>query len=229
MSLEAPRPPSRSWGPRLRPAPSSSAPPGPRIPDAIFGKEKAVRTAGMKTIKDETKAALNAELGEGKFTDVDLNVVFEDLQYKAYRKTVLERGVRSDGRDARSLRPISSVTSASCRWCTVLPSSSAGRHPGPSSRRSGPRRKRQDMDGLTGGATSKSFMLHYNFPPFSVGETGRFGAPGRREVGHGALAERSLYRSFARGRVSLLDPRRIRSWPPTVRPRWRRSAAVAFP
>ena len=48
------------------------------------------------------------------------------------------------------------------------------------------------MDGLTGGATSKSFMLHYNFPPFSVGETGRFGAPGRREIGHGALAERSL-------------------------------------
>ena len=48
------------------------------------------------------------------------------------------------------------------------------------------------MDGLTGGATSKSFILHYNMPPFTVGETGRFGAPGRREVGHGALAERSL-------------------------------------
>ena len=80
---------------------------GSRIPDAIFGKEKAVRSANMKAIKDETKAALIAELGEGKFTDVDLNVVFEDLQYKAYRKTVLERGVRSDGRDAKSLRPIS--------------------------------------------------------------------------------------------------------------------------
>src|ERR1700685_2902838 len=62
----------------------------------------------------------------------------------------------------------------------------------------GPTKEAQDMDGLTGGATSKSFMLHYNFPPFSVGETGRFGAPGRREVGHGALAERSL------------DPRRLR-------------------
>jgi polyribonucleotide nucleotidyltransferase len=48
------------------------------------------------------------------------------------------------------------------------------------------------MDGLTGGATSKSFILHYNFPPFSVGETGRFTGPGRREIGHGALAERSL-------------------------------------
>src|SRR5580658_7483811 len=71
---------------------------GPRIPDAIFGKEKAIRSTNMKAIKEETKAALIAELGEGKFTDVDLNVVFEDLQYKAYRKTVLERGVRSDGR-----------------------------------------------------------------------------------------------------------------------------------
>ena len=48
------------------------------------------------------------------------------------------------------------------------------------------------MDGLTGGVTSKSFILHYNFPPFSVGEAGRFIGPGRREIGHGALAERSL-------------------------------------
>jgi polyribonucleotide nucleotidyltransferase len=56
----------------------------------------------------------------------------------------------------------------------------------------GPTKEAQEMDGLTGGATSKSFILHYNFPPFSVGETGRYGSPGRREVGHGALAERSL-------------------------------------
>jgi polyribonucleotide nucleotidyltransferase len=56
----------------------------------------------------------------------------------------------------------------------------------------GPTKEAQDLDGLTGGATSKSFILHYNFPPFSVGETGRFGSPGRREIGHGALAERSL-------------------------------------
>jgi polyribonucleotide nucleotidyltransferase len=56
----------------------------------------------------------------------------------------------------------------------------------------GPTKEAQEMDGLTGGAKSKSFILHYNFPPFSVGETGRFGGPGRREIGHGALAERSL-------------------------------------
>ena len=50
----------------------------------------------------------------------------------------------------------------------------------------------QDLDGYTGGETTKSFILHYNFPPFSVGETGRTGSPGRREIGHGALAERSI-------------------------------------
>jgi polyribonucleotide nucleotidyltransferase len=164
---------------------------GPKIPDAIFGKEKNVRTANMKAIKDETKAALIAELGEGKFTDVDLNVVFEDLQYTVYRKTVLERGVRSDGRDAKSLRQISCEVG-------VLPMvhGSAvferGDTQGLVITTLGPTKEAQDMDGLTGGSTSKSFMLHYNFPPFSVGETGRFGSPGRREVGHGALAERSL-------------------------------------
>ena len=50
----------------------------------------------------------------------------------------------------------------------------------------------QELDGYTGGETSKRFILHYNFPPFSVGETGRTGGPGRREIGHGALAERSI-------------------------------------
>jgi polyribonucleotide nucleotidyltransferase len=165
--------------------------PAERLATAIFGKEKAQRSAAVKLLKEEAKAALTAELGEGKFTDVDLNVVFEDLQYKAYRKTVLERGVRADGRDAKSLRPISSQVS-------VLPRvhGSAIFQRGDTQSivltTLGPTKEAQDLDALTGGAKSKSFILHYNFPPFSVGETGRFGAPGRREVGHGALAERSL-------------------------------------
>jgi polyribonucleotide nucleotidyltransferase len=142
-------------------------------------------------LKEEAKVALGAELGEGKFNDVDLNVVFEDIQYKAYRKNVLEKGVRADGRDAKSLRPLHAQVG-------VLPRvhGSAAFQRGDTQNIAlttlGPTKEAQDMDGLTGGATSKSFILHYNFPPFSVGETGRFGAPGRREVGHGALAERSL-------------------------------------
>ena len=80
--------------------------PAERVSAAIFGFEKNVRSANVKLLKDEAKAALLKELGEGKFTDVDLNVVFEDLQYKAYRATVLAKGVRSDHRDAKSLRPL---------------------------------------------------------------------------------------------------------------------------
>ena len=165
--------------------------PATRISDAIFGKEKAARGAAVKVLKEEAKAGLRAILGEGKFTDVDLNVVFEDLQYKAYRQTVLARGIRSDGRDAKSLRPISAQVG-------VLPRvhGSATFQRGDTQNIAittlGPTKEAQDLDALTGGVKSKSFLLHYNFPPFSVGETGRFTGPGRREIGHGALAERSL-------------------------------------
>ncbi len=165
--------------------------PAERVSAAIFGFEKAVRSANVKLLKEEAKAALLKELGEGKFTDVDLNVVFEDLQYKAYRATVLAKGIRSDKRDAKSLRPLSSQVG-------VLPRvhGSAMFQRGDTQNIAivtlGPTKEAQDMDGLTGGATSKSFILHYNFPPFSVGEAGRFIGPGRREIGHGALAERSL-------------------------------------
>src|SRR3954471_9537461 len=82
--------------------------PAERVSAAIFGFEKNVRSNNVKALKEEAKAALLKELGEGKFTDVDLNVVFEDLQYKAYRATVLAKGVRSDHRDAKSLRPLNS-------------------------------------------------------------------------------------------------------------------------
>ncbi len=165
--------------------------PHQRIVDAIFGKEKAQRSAAIKLLKEEAKTALTAELGADKFTDVDLNVVFEDLQYKAYRQNVLEKGVRADGRGQRDIRPLHAEVG-------VLPRvhGSATFQRGDTQNIAlttlGPTKEAQDMDGLTGGATSKSFILHYNFPPFSVGETGRTSGPGRREIGHGALAERSL-------------------------------------
>ena len=180
--------------------------PADRLAIAIFGKEKAARGAAVKLLKDEAKTALTAELGADKFTDIDLSVVFEDLQYKAYRKTVLERGVRADGRDAKAIRPLSSQVG-------VLPRvhGSAMFQRGDTQNIAittlGPTKEAQDMDGLTGGATSKSFILHYNFPPFSVGETGRTTGPGRREIGHGALAERSL--------VPILPPEDV--FPYTIR------------
>jgi polyribonucleotide nucleotidyltransferase len=165
--------------------------PADRISAAIFGHEKSVRSANIKGLKAEAHAALTIELGAGRFSDVDLAVVFEELQYKAYRKTVLERGVRADGRNATAVRPLLAQVG-------VLPRvhGSAMFQRGDTQNIAittlGPTKEAQDMDGLTGGATSKSFILHYNFPPFSVGETGRTTGPGRREIGHGALAERSL-------------------------------------
>lgn len=165
--------------------------PAERLAEAIFGKDKAARGNAVKVLKEEAKAALTAELGADKFTDVDLNVVFEDLQYKAYRKTVLEKGVRADGRGQKDIRPLQAQVG-------VLPRvhGSAMFQRGDTQNIAlttlGPTKEAQDLDALTGGAKSKSFILHYNFPPFSVGETGRFTGPGRREIGHGALAERSL-------------------------------------
>ena len=64
----------------------------------------------------------------------------------------------------------------------------------------------QEFDSYTGGASEKKFILHYNFPNFSVGETGRISGPGRREIGHGALAERSLEPMVPLGHLSLRDP-----------------------
>ena len=164
---------------------------GPRMSDAIFGKEKQVRQANVDALKVEAKAALLAELGEGKFADHDVNIVFEDLQYKAYRQSVLDKGLRADQRDATAIRPITCEVG-------VLPRvhGSAifqrGDTQGLVITTLGPTKEAQELDALTGGAKSKSFILHYNFPPFSTGETGRTTGPGRREIGHGALAERSL-------------------------------------
>ncbi|HUJ43699.1 MAG TPA: polyribonucleotide nucleotidyltransferase [Opitutaceae bacterium] len=164
---------------------------GPKIAEAIFGKEKQVREANVAALKEEAKAALLAELGEGKFEEHDLAIVFEDLQYKAYRQSVLDKGVRADGRDAATLRPITCGVG-------VLPRvhGSALFQRGDTQAlviaTLGPTKEAQELDALTGGARSKSFILHYNFPPFSTGETGRTTGPGRREIGHGALAERSL-------------------------------------
>ena len=164
---------------------------GDRVGPAIFGFDRPVRSANLKVIKDEAKDAVNAELGEGTCTDVDLSVVFEDLQERAYRETVLTKGERADGRKSEDLRQIDCEVG-------VLPRvhGSAlfqrGDTQGLVLTTLGPTKEAQSMDGLTGGATSKSFILHYNMPPFTVGEAGRFGGQSRREIGHGALAERSL-------------------------------------
>ncbi len=120
-----------------------------------------------------------------------LMLAFEVLQEEIYRSNILEHGKRADGRSPTDLRPIECQVGLFPR---VHGSAlfQRGETQGIVFTTLGSRSDSQDMDGLTGGPKEKSFLLHYNFPNFSVGETGRIMGPGRREIGHGALAERSL-------------------------------------
>lgn len=151
----------------------------------------SARKQAIEAITKETQAALEAELGAEQANPDDIARAFDEIQEKLYRQKILDTGTRIDGRQSTDLRTISCDTG-------VLPRvhGSAVFNRGETQAlvisTLGTSRDVQDIDGLTGGAKSKSFILHYNFPPFSVGEAGRFGFTGRREIGHGALAERSL-------------------------------------
>ena len=164
---------------------------GAQMVDAIFQDKKQDRENSVNELKEKAVEVLKEKLGEEVFEDYQVSMAFEVLQEKVYRTNILERGKRADGRGPNDLRPISCDTN-------VLPRNHGsavfqrGETQSLVTTTLGTSRDAQDLDGLTGGAKTKSFILHYNFPPFSVGETGRFGMTGRREIGHGALAERSL-------------------------------------
>ena len=164
---------------------------GAQMVDAIFQDKKQDRENSVNELKEKAVEVLKEKLGEEGFEDYQVSMAFEVLQEKVYRTNILERGKRADGRGPNDLRPISCDTN-------VLPRNHGsavfqrGETQSLVTTTLGTSRDAQDLDGLTGGAKTKSFILHYNFPPFSVGETGRFGMTGRREIGHGALAERSL-------------------------------------
>ena len=115
---------------------------------------------------------------------------FDDIQYYDMREMILSEGRRLDGRGTKDIRPITCEVG-------VLPRNhgsalfTRGETQSLTSVTLGTKMDQQILDGLLP-EENKRFMLHYNFPPFSTGETGRYGNPGRREVGHGHLAERSL-------------------------------------
>lgn len=159
--------------------------------EALFKEKKKARTDAINLLKEKAKAAIEEKFGEEKFNDYQLSMAFDKLQENVYRKAILEEEKRADGRSLHDLRNIQCETS-------ILPRvhGSALFERGETQAlvltTLGTSRDTQELDALTGGAQSKSFILHYNFPPFSVGETGRIGGAGRREIGHGALAERSL-------------------------------------
>lgn len=161
------------------------------ISEAIFKPTKEERSDAVNEIIEKAKEAVQAEVGEEEYDENQVKMAFEDIQEAAYRNLILNEGKRSDGRGTNDLRAIESEAGIVSR---VHGSSlfQRGETQAIAITTLGTSRDAQELDGLTGGAKSKSFFLHYNFPPFSVGECGRFGFTGRREIGHGALAERSL-------------------------------------
>ncbi len=164
---------------------------GGRLLEAVFQDNKLKRQGDVDAIMNETAEFVKEKVGEENFSMGQIKMAFEVLQEKVYRENILDNGKRCDGRGIADLRKISCATNLLPR---VHGSAlfSRGETQALVLTTLGTSRDYQELDGLTGGTKQKSFILHYNFPPYSVGETGRFGTPGRREIGHGNLAERSL-------------------------------------
>jgi len=160
-----------------------------RIEDALYRPSKIERQEQIESLKHELEKIVSEKFPDA--TSLEVKQAFELLQKLAFQKSIFERQLRCDGRGFSDLRPLLSEVS-------VLPKVhgsalfARGETKALAIATVGPLSEVQELDGYTGGETEKRFILHYNFPPFSVGEVGRVGTPGRREVGHGALAERSI-------------------------------------
>jgi len=152
--------------------------------------DKQKRNDALSELTEKAKEVLSEKLGDS-FDPFQLELAMEELQEEAYRQPILDSSTRSGGRGPAQLRDLKSQVGIVPR---VHGSAlfSRGETQALVLTTLGPSNENQSLDAIAGGPQSKSFILHYNFPPFSVGETGRFGTPGRREIGHGALAERSL-------------------------------------
>ena len=148
----------------------------------------SVKEKVVNKYKEENENTLKEIELQELLTKVKL--VLEEIEYDIFREIVVNEKVRADGRSMTEIRPLSTdidllprthgsalFTRGETQALAVTTLGALGEH--------------QILDGLSLEA-EKRFMLHYNFPAFSVGETGRYGAPGRREIGHGALGERAL-------------------------------------
>jgi polyribonucleotide nucleotidyltransferase len=151
---------------------------------------KAERYKAVDAVKAKVMAELLPEGGEAKFDKEAVKAQFKEVQAKIVRWNILDDGVRIDGRDLKTVRPIVSEVG-------ILPRThgsalfTRGETQAIVVATLGTGDDEQYIDGLMG-TTKETFLLHYNFPPYSVGETGRMGSPGRREIGHGKLAYRAI-------------------------------------
>ena len=161
---------------------------GDRVGGAARNADKAAREAALDTLKAEVKAHLAERFPE---KSADISKAFESAVKKAVRHAILHEGVRPDGRRTDEIRPI---------WSQVglLPRThgsalfTRGQTQALSVVTLGSGQDQQKIDGL-GLEEWKRFMHHYNFPPYSVGEARPMRSAGRREIGHGALAERAVH------------------------------------
>jgi len=164
---------------------------GSRFIPALLTPGKLAREGACNAIKEEVGAKLVEKFGAEKVTPFVINDAFYYIQKEAVRSLILDSGKRLDGRNFDQVRQISSEVG-------ILPRShgsalfARGETQAVTLATLGTGDDTQEFDSYTGGNNEKKFILHYNFPNFSVGETGRISGPGRREIGHGALAERSL-------------------------------------
>ena len=163
---------------------------GDRIEEAIYAPSKVERQKKVGALRDEVEAAIKERHPEA--TDFDVEQVFEYIQKKAFRISIMEKDKRADGRALKQLRPLTAEVNVLPPVVHGSALFARGETMSLCLATLAPMEERQYMDNYTGSVNEKRFILHYNFPPFSVGDTGRFGGQNRREIGHGALAERSI-------------------------------------
>ena len=164
---------------------------GDRLAAACSAPDKLARQTQQDALRAELELDLKEKFTAPDGTEPEFGLVWEILLEKAIRGLILNQGRRQDGRKLDELREITCEVGVLPRVhgsalfkrgdtqaLVIATLASSG--------------DAQDFDVITGGPAKKNFMLHYNFPNFSTGEVGRYGSAGRREIGHGALAERSI-------------------------------------
>ena len=166
------------------------------LDNALRIKDKLEKYDAIDSLKNEVLEKYKTQ-NEEVMKEVELNelltkinLIFSDIEYELFRNIVVKEKTRADGRRMDEIRPLSTDIDLLPR-CHGSALFTRGQTQALATVTLGALGEHQILDGL-GIEDSKRFMLHYNFPAFSVGETGRYGAPGRREIGHGALGERAL-------------------------------------
>ncbi|MBY0293016.1 MAG: polyribonucleotide nucleotidyltransferase [Alphaproteobacteria bacterium] len=157
------------------------------LKEAYQIRDKSLRHKKLSLLKSQTVEALKEEGFPGPLSVIE----FKELEKNLVRSDILKSGLRIDGRDTKTIRPIVSEVG-------ILPRAHGSALFTRGSTQAlvvvtlGTGQDEQLIDALEG-EYKENFLLHYNFPPYSVGETGRLGGPGRREIGHGKLAWRALH------------------------------------